>query len=643
MNLFEQYGIKEVADVTLYSIHKKKDNSGELYYVPALYLDTLKISTVEKDAENVWAEGGLGNARLVCWDYNKTINVTLEDALCTPASLGLCWGGILSADWVNEQVKIKSGINVNCEPEKMSRMEKVVFPINTHRKSTISKFLPHRFCEYREEDMVLTKSSVVDGVDIRGMGNCKGHIYNWRAAIESTVKSFAIIPDRFFDYGQRHFPINYKKPISVTTPTYENPYFSVVYHIGRPDPNDLRPPAVIVIDETQENTNRKFKITFTGKYGDGAQDQEEHKFVAYLEEVSGAAEGFDHQYKGEVIRPCGKRFKINEKKENGGILVSKNVQTGDFPEKLYLLNSINGKDGKENEIPLQEGSKLTITSDLKFYYFENPAKADYLKITVDNNNDYHAFLGIEIKSSEELKKGTAVASGSNKTVAQHPIYWESAPYIDVSQFKGLEMWRRFDSINALIYFIITKYENNILSIKPVTNIADEPYNFFKDYEQVEADHLEDKNLMNKLHAYVNPDTMTPYDDDYWFHQGETYYIKSLTLSTPEKRLKTKRIQVHAGVFPGMYMLVGETQIRNRDTGIDERLQLKFPLCKVKSTQSITLEADGEPTTFNLELEVARPNNGILMELTSYETAPKMIQDGKGHFVMVDGSTEILCE
>lgn len=99
MNIFDQYGIKEVADVTLYSIHKKTDGSGDVYYVPALYLDTLKVSTVEQTAENTWAQGGHGNARLINWDYNKEINVTLEDALCTPASLGLCWGGILGADW----------------------------------------------------------------------------------------------------------------------------------------------------------------------------------------------------------------------------------------------------------------------------------------------------------------------------------------------------------------------------------------------------------------------------------------------------------------------------------------------------------------------------------------------------------------
>jgi len=41
------------------------------------------------------------------------------------------------------------------------------------------------------------------------------------------------------------------------------------------------------------------------------------------------------------------------------------------------------------------------------------------------------------------------------------------------------------------------------------------------------------NLSRALWAYVNPKTMQPYDDDYWFHQGETYYKKSLTLSTKD--------------------------------------------------------------------------------------------------------------
>ena len=143
MNIFDQYGIKEVADVTLYSIHKKTDGSGDVYYVPALYLDTLKVSTVEKTGENTWATGGLGNARLINWDYGKTINVTLEDALCTPASLGLCWGGTLSADWKDAQIDYQTDVCVCQNPvTRLSRMEKAMYPRNDRKNGVVSRLLP---------------------------------------------------------------------------------------------------------------------------------------------------------------------------------------------------------------------------------------------------------------------------------------------------------------------------------------------------------------------------------------------------------------------------------------------------------------------------------------------------------------------
>lgn len=91
MNIFEQYGIKEVADVCLYAI--ELDENDDEVYVPVLYLDTLKISTVEETAEQTSARGGLGNPELIIWDYGKEITVTLEDALYTPASQSMTWGG----------------------------------------------------------------------------------------------------------------------------------------------------------------------------------------------------------------------------------------------------------------------------------------------------------------------------------------------------------------------------------------------------------------------------------------------------------------------------------------------------------------------------------------------------------------------
>ncbi len=91
MNIFEQYGIKEVADVCLYAI--ELDENDDEVYVPVMYLDTLKISNVEETAEQTSARGGLGNPELIIWDYGKEITVTLEDALYSPASQGMTWGG----------------------------------------------------------------------------------------------------------------------------------------------------------------------------------------------------------------------------------------------------------------------------------------------------------------------------------------------------------------------------------------------------------------------------------------------------------------------------------------------------------------------------------------------------------------------
>ena len=86
-SIFDKYGIKEVADVMFYEI-----NSDGTPGNPVLYLDTLKISTIEQSAEEATANGGKGNPPLVMWDYGKEITVTLEDALFSAKSMALMFG-----------------------------------------------------------------------------------------------------------------------------------------------------------------------------------------------------------------------------------------------------------------------------------------------------------------------------------------------------------------------------------------------------------------------------------------------------------------------------------------------------------------------------------------------------------------------
>ena len=86
-SILDKYGIQEVCDVTFYKL-----NSAGFPTVPVLYLDTLKISTVETTAETTMAQGGKGNAPLIMWDYGKEITVTLEDALFSAKSLAVMYG-----------------------------------------------------------------------------------------------------------------------------------------------------------------------------------------------------------------------------------------------------------------------------------------------------------------------------------------------------------------------------------------------------------------------------------------------------------------------------------------------------------------------------------------------------------------------
>ena len=86
-SILDRYGIKEVADVTFWKINSD-GTPGE----PVLFLDTLKVSTIEQTAETVDARGGKGNPKLITWDYGKEITVNIEDALFSPKSMAIMLG-----------------------------------------------------------------------------------------------------------------------------------------------------------------------------------------------------------------------------------------------------------------------------------------------------------------------------------------------------------------------------------------------------------------------------------------------------------------------------------------------------------------------------------------------------------------------
>ena len=96
VNIFDKYGIKEVANVYFEAL-ETDEKAGVYAGDIVLFLDTLKVSTIETTAENTAAQGGWGNPKLVQWDYGKEINITLEDALMSLESLRFMLGGAIKA------------------------------------------------------------------------------------------------------------------------------------------------------------------------------------------------------------------------------------------------------------------------------------------------------------------------------------------------------------------------------------------------------------------------------------------------------------------------------------------------------------------------------------------------------------------
>ena len=109
-SILDRYGIKEVADVTFYEI--KEDGS---IGAPVLYLDTLKVSSIEQTAETVEARGGKGNPALVSWDFGKEITVNIEDALFSPKSLAIMLGNGKATAPATDYIKRTGVVRTNSE------------------------------------------------------------------------------------------------------------------------------------------------------------------------------------------------------------------------------------------------------------------------------------------------------------------------------------------------------------------------------------------------------------------------------------------------------------------------------------------------------------------------------------------------
>lgn len=132
-------------------------------------------------------------------------------------------------------------------------------------------------------------------------------------------------------------------------------------------------------------------------------------------------------------------------------------------------------------------------------------------------------------------------------------------------------------------------------------------------------------------VYINPDTMEPYQDGTPIAEGEVYLKWTRSIAYEGNSLGHK-IEISADKFPGTYKIVGDTFVRSKATGEDERFQFVVNQAKMGSEQSIELSADGDPVVFNMDITVLRPENGSMMQFIQYNVVENTEEN--------DGSTMV---
>ena len=217
-SILDRYGIKEVADVTFYSINADGSRGA-----PALYLDTLKVSTIEQTAETADARGGKGNPKLVTWDYGKEITVTIEDALFSSKSMAIMFGNgqvnFNNADEVTRTVVVRADSSGKLPDHFVADVYNAT--TNGAVRSKIymgsSSTVPAGMVKFSESKLVLVSLTKEDGTAIQPTGS--GDTFTFEEWASTSV-----------DAGAKVF-VTYKAPAATKTIVISGDSFPGTYYV----------------------------------------------------------------------------------------------------------------------------------------------------------------------------------------------------------------------------------------------------------------------------------------------------------------------------------------------------------------------------------------------------------------------------
>lgn len=655
MNIFDQYGIKEVADVTIYAIDL--DKYDDEIYVPIMYLNTLKVSTLEQTASQSSARGGIGNPELIMWDFGKEITVSIQDALFTPASQSLMWGGkygikkpkiygvwnpyIYPVDEFGRQRYLK---RTEVQPTMVQQQQdawRLLYVQNNEKMFELvlqedslnnGDYAIERILEIQAAKVQKTVGNLVDGWIVTG---ANGSLANQYIAYPDVINDNVTFELRYEDnaYKQRAMTEVDFNPLVFTCPCDgEKKYYLVEQedghykytrdgkgYVDQLTITEYNCPTDNIINESEEISRAVGKYTIeenqlNNKYDwdnelrpemaileidkFGSFKYHAYEFVSSEDPEDTACYYHDIDLCDESLIKC-----TSEQIDAYGYI---------WEDTAITISSLEG---------LQESFYLDSTDIRYRIRKDNGLREVAIEYHKDYDNNYQPKIDIYKIINQIYQDDSGIEQNYSLKVL-------------IGSFYIIDDWNLADTVPQDFAYVINNGLENVdylermeecqakttFAIDADKNLRCSNYRYDHAYDQT------------PLTVFINPRTMLPYEanaDSYVtkngmflegnftiIKQGETYYKWTRSVADEYSSLG-HQIIVDAQHYPGVYKIVGETYARARKDGSDQRYQFEIPLCKLSAENNITLEAAGDPTTFSMNFNVLRPDNGIMMKLTQY--------------------------
>lgn len=592
MNLFQKYGIKEVADVVFYSI---TDIGDEEFYTPVLFLDTLKVSTLEKAAEKVEAKGGKGNKKLITWNFGKEVTLNLEDALFSPASMSMIWGGKLDS--------------------KLSDYTSAIVKCNLANKygdlHYSTKAYPSPALTDNEWEIIFKEAHEL-GLD-SGSGNTNPSIYienesgsNKEYVAENRISvikkyfqrtwkefSYEIPPEfigdkvnyqKFFTNGRQELtPILFKNDGKLNrigyyaTEAYLDDDFPTLQDLlaGTPDENGVY--------TVKTSLRYKVKQGSFSEYNSGKPNTWEE----------GGAWTWRHDSFIDLIF----RYIIVDEK------ICADPSPGQIPIRLTATISNTIDTAGLTDYNLIGGTSISCKDTYGFL------KTVYGEENVISGDEYTSLVGTNAYAMPSVVINNIVAELNTL---------DRIGYID-TDIHDLEVIDRMEKC-----IVKDRKGMKISSLKQKQNL----FRYYADDRTSTYTIFYDAKTMLPLFSINENGEIS--DEDFKIKMGTVYYKWTRTVKYKESEddaILGRTLVIDAETFPDAYKIVGETYIRNQKTGKDQRYQFIIHRANVSSDTSVTLEAEGDPTTFSMQVDVLTPPNDIMMELKQYDVEEDILEGG----------------